>query len=202
MTSRRLNAALNSAMTVEEFCTGMLHKKIMLLLIRLAGLKPSQPLKQAEKSSLKKLFSLCRELPMHIVGSNSFDNAQICSGGVALSEVTERLEAVRCPGLFLTGELLDVDGRCGGYNLQWAWTSGYIAGSAAAKLHPGRNDQQEENCSDKRGSKRNQSKKKNETSQRNLAGKGTKGIQKQNEQKNRIDAEPVRKRQYRKRGTT
>lgn len=206
MTSRRLNAALNTAMTVEEFCTGMLHKKIMLLLIRLAGLKPSHPLRQAEKSSLKKLFSLCREFPMHIVGSNSFDNAQICSGGVALTEVTESLEAVKCPGLFLTGELLDVDGRCGGYNLQWAWTSGYIAGSAVAGLLPRRNDQQEENCSRQKREQEEPGKKqkcqRNKTSQRNLAGKETKGIKKQNEQKNRIGAEPVRKRQYRKRGIT
>lgn len=54
-------------------------------------------------------------------------------GGVSFDEVTENLEARRIPGLFLCGEMLDVDGRCGGYNLQWAWTSGFIAGVSAAQ---------------------------------------------------------------------
>ena len=73
-----------------------------------------------------------KHFSLHISGSNSFDNAQICAGGISLREVTDYLEAVKVKGLYLAGELLDVDGRCGGYNLQWAWTSGYIAGKAAA----------------------------------------------------------------------
>ena len=51
-----------------------------------------------------------------------------------MKEVTDELESVKMPGVFLAGEMLDVDGRCGGYNLQWAWTSGYIAGRGAALL--------------------------------------------------------------------
>ena len=64
---------------------------------------------------------------------NGFENAQVCSGGVDLWEVTSDLESVKMPGLYFAGEILDVDGRCGGYNLQWAWTSGAIAGRGACR---------------------------------------------------------------------
>ena len=63
---------------------------------------------------------------------NSFENAQVTAGGVPLTEVTEYLESVKVPGLYFAGEVLDVDGKCGGYNLQWAWASGYTAGRHAA----------------------------------------------------------------------
>ena len=63
-----------------------------------------------------------------------FEQAQVCTGGVPLTELKGiTMESARTPSLYLTGELLDVDGACGGYNLQWAWTSGYLAGSAAAE---------------------------------------------------------------------
>ncbi len=135
--------------TVETFFTGLLHKKLMTLFIKLAGLKPNLPLEDAPEEQLRKVFQLCRQFTLQISGSNSFDQAQVCSGGVKLSEVTEDLEAKKVPGLYLAGELLDVDGRCGGYNLQWAWTSGYIAGTAAAgsgramEKRPQRNDKEE-----------------------------------------------------------
>ncbi|MDR9824633.1 NAD(P)/FAD-dependent oxidoreductase, partial [Vibrio sp. FNV 38] len=58
-------------------------------------------------------------------------------GGIPLTEVDENLMSVRCRDLYLAGELLDVDGICGGYNLQWAVTSGWIAGKSAAKERRG-----------------------------------------------------------------
>ena len=62
-----------------------------------------------------------------------FDKAQACMGGVDLNELTETLEAKKCTGLYFTGEAVDVDGKCGGYNLQWAWSSGYTAGNSCSK---------------------------------------------------------------------
>jgi len=63
-----------------------------------------------------------------------FDFAQVTTGGVLTSQIDpETMELKEYPGLYMTGELLDVDGICGGYNLQWAWTSGYLAGMAAAQ---------------------------------------------------------------------
>ena len=66
-----------------------------------------------------------------MTGSNSYDNAQVCAGGVPLQEVTDDLESVKVPGVYFAGEILDVDGKCGGYNLHWAWCSGYVAAMAA-----------------------------------------------------------------------
>lgn len=126
-------ASLNGAENVEEFFTGMLHKKLMLFLIRLAGLKPTDSCDKASRGSIDKVFTLCRHLPLHITGCNSFDNAQVCAGGIPLCEVSENLESLKQKGIYFAGEMLDVDGKCGGYNLQWAWSSGYVAGMSAAK---------------------------------------------------------------------
>ena len=68
-----------------------------------------------------------------IDGHGKLEHAQVTSGGILFDEVTEHLESRFCKGLFFAGEMLDVDGICGGYNLQWAWSSGYTAGICAAK---------------------------------------------------------------------
>jgi predicted flavoprotein YhiN len=71
---------------------------------------------------------------LKITGVNDYEQAQVCAGGVPLTEIDTRTCASRKqPGLYLTGELLDVNGDCGGYNLQWAFTTGILAGRAAAE---------------------------------------------------------------------
>ena len=117
---------------VEEFFCGVLNQKLMQLFIKLIGLKPDMSVAKADKTKIHQVFELCRSLEMHITESNGFENAQVCTGGVDLREVTDDLESVYAPNVYFAGEILDVDGRCGGYNLQWAWTSGHIAGLAAA----------------------------------------------------------------------
>ncbi len=116
-------------LTVETLFTGYLNKKLMQVLIKEAGLHPSQLVADVKKDKIFRVFELSRGLRMHITGSNGFDNAQVCTGGVDMRDVTENLESKLVSGVYFAGELLDVDGRCGGYNLQWAWTSGYITGS-------------------------------------------------------------------------
>lgn len=123
---------LRRGCTTEEYFTGMLHKKLMLLMIRMAGLKVFQDAAKINEDRFRQVYRLCRHWKVHVTGSNSFDNAQVCAGGVPLNEVTENLESRKVPGLYFAGEILDVDGKCGGYNLQWAWCSGQIAGIAAA----------------------------------------------------------------------
>ncbi|MCI5954988.1 MAG: aminoacetone oxidase family FAD-binding enzyme [Lachnospiraceae bacterium] len=122
---------LMACKTVEEYFTGMLNKKLMLLFIKLAGLKPTEPAGCADIKKIKRVYELCRKLTVHIYADNSFDNAQVSAGGVPLCEITRQLESKMVPGAYFAGELLDVDGRCGGYNLQWAWCSGYLAGTYA-----------------------------------------------------------------------
>ena len=71
---------------------------------------------------------------MDVIGSKGVDAAQVCAGGVDTSEVdANTMESKIAPGIYFAGEVLDIDGTCGGYNLQWAWSSGYVAGMYAAK---------------------------------------------------------------------
>ena len=89
--------------------------------------------KEAGWEGVRHLLELCRTFPIHISAANPMEKAQICAGGVDFGQVDERLESKLVKGLYFVGEVLDVDGKCGGYNLQWAWTSGFIAGRAAAE---------------------------------------------------------------------
>ena len=77
---------------------------------------------------------IMKALTYHVTGTRPFTDAQTSTGGIGYDEITENLESKFCPGIYFTGEMLDIDGPCGGYNLQWAWTSGHIAGCAAASL--------------------------------------------------------------------
>lgn len=118
--------------TVEEFLLGMANKKLNQLMMKQAGLKPAEPVKEIGSKRLKQLLYSYRDLCVHVSATNPFENAQVTAGGVPLAEVTGQLQSVKMPGVYYAGEILDVDGRCGGYNLQWAWTSGFIAGKNAA----------------------------------------------------------------------
>lgn len=118
--------------TVEEFLLGMANKKINMVLIRQAGLRPQEEALQVEERRLEALLASFRDFSVHVTGTNSFDQAQVTAGGVDMRGVSSSMESLLIPGLFFAGEVLDVDGRCGGYNLQWAWTSGWIAGKNAA----------------------------------------------------------------------
>ncbi len=81
----------------------------------------------------KKIFETMKSFKVSIAETMPVKNAQICAGGVDCSEISDTFMVKKVPGLFITGELLDVDGICGGYNLQFAWSSGKIAGTAAAE---------------------------------------------------------------------
>lgn len=110
---------------------GMIHKKVAQVLLTQCSLKAEEIVGENTKSRIFGLFEKMRGFEVEVSAVNPLENAQVCMGGVSLKEVDDNLQARKIPGLFFCGEMLDVDGRCGGYNLQWAWTSGYIAGSAA-----------------------------------------------------------------------
>lgn len=119
--------------TAEVFFLGITNKKIMQLFLKLANIKPDETVGADNRRKWEKVFEMLREFKVQVKESNPFENAQVSAGGVRMDEVSENLESLLVPGLFFAGELLDVDGRCGGYNLQWAWTSGFLAGKEAAK---------------------------------------------------------------------
>lgn len=114
------------------FLTGIVNKKINILLLKLAGIRENERAGTVNAAAFARLIRLYGGVETEIVDTNGFDRAQVCAGGVDCSEVTQRLMSKKLPGLYFAGEILDVDGICGGYNLQWAFASGAAAGEAAA----------------------------------------------------------------------
>ena len=74
------------------------------------------------------------EWPLAVTGTRGYNYAEVTAGGVALNEIDPSTMGSRiCPGLYLVGEILDVDGRIGGFNFQWAWSSARVAGAALGR---------------------------------------------------------------------
>ena len=74
-----------------------------------------------------------KQTELTITGTRHLEQAQVTCGGVPLAEIGPDMQSKKIPGLYFAGEILNVDGICGGYNLQWAWTSGRLAGIHAAE---------------------------------------------------------------------
>lgn len=122
----------NTHKNLEEMMVGLLNHKLSYVILQESKIAPDQSLSKLNASDIKLLVSLMKAFQMQISGTNSFEQAQVSCGGVATKEVNAgTMESELRKGLFLTGELLDVDGTCGGYNLQWAWSTGYLAGCHA-----------------------------------------------------------------------
>lgn len=120
--------------TAENFLIGIFHKKLIGLLLKASRINVNEVMNAATKEQINKLVSVSKHFRIEIDGTNDFEQAQVCAGGVHTSEVNlQTLESIYTESLYLTGELLDIDGICGGYNLQWAWSTGYVAGKHAAR---------------------------------------------------------------------
>ncbi|HKL79351.1 MAG TPA: NAD(P)/FAD-dependent oxidoreductase [Mobilitalea sp.] len=120
--------------SLEQMLVGLFNNKLSYVMILQAKLDPYKKVKGLKEQEISQLVQQIKQFAMQINGTNSFDNAQVCTGGVPTYEVDPiTLESNKCHNLYLCGELLDVDGTCGGYNLQWAWSTGFLAGSAAAR---------------------------------------------------------------------
>lgn len=118
--------------SVEAFFTGIIHKKWMYFFMKEHGFVKEAPIAQYTLEQVTALLLHMKCLIVRVQAANSFEQAQVSAGGVDLAQVKETLESVVMPSVYFAGELLDVDGKCGGYNLQWAWSSGYTAGKNAA----------------------------------------------------------------------
>ena len=117
---------------------GMFPDKLCSLLLERAGISLKKQGGDWTDEDCERLAEQIKGLHFTISRCRGYEQAQICTGGVPLTELDHTtMESRRVPGLYLTGELIDVDGACGGYNLQWAWTSGYLAGRAAAQEQKG-----------------------------------------------------------------
>lgn len=114
--------------------SGLLHEKLIPVLLDQAGISQKLTCDKADPELIRHLIYLAKAFPVRIKGKKGFDSCQVCSGGILAEELkVDTLETKKWRNLFVTGELVDVDGPCGGYNLQWAWASGYLAGQSAAE---------------------------------------------------------------------
>ncbi len=114
----RTNAPYKS---VKDSLIGLLPERLVGALIR-------------EDFSIDRIVRTIKHFEFPLTAGSKIHESQVCSGGIDLDEISDDFECIKVPGLYLTGEALDVDGACGGFNLQWAWSSGAAAGKAAAKI--------------------------------------------------------------------
>ena len=127
---RRVERAKTSVMTLEQTLCGLLNQKLIPVLVRKAGIVAGMQADRVDAVQLRKLTDAIKDYPVTLDKVRDFEFAQVCAGGIRTEEIdTKTLESRLVPGLYFAGEILDVDGICGGYNLQWAWSSGFVAGS-------------------------------------------------------------------------
>ena len=120
--------------TLEEYLTGLFQRRLAYGLLKASIEKQlSAPVAQLTDEEIGSLAHSCKALLVAVSGTMSFANAQTTAGGIRTSDFeAATMESNKCNGLFACGEILDIDGDCGGFNLQWAWASGFLAGSSAA----------------------------------------------------------------------
>ena len=119
--------------TMETYLIGILNKALGQLLLKECGISPlSRMSSTLSDDEITKIANMLKSWRFNVTGIMPWENAQVTSGGIELSEIDEKtMESKLISGLYVTGELLDIDGPCGGYNLHWAWASGRLAGSEA-----------------------------------------------------------------------
>ncbi|MEE1187325.1 MAG: aminoacetone oxidase family FAD-binding enzyme [Acutalibacteraceae bacterium] len=119
----------------ENLLLGLINKRIGFCILKKSKIPVSGNSYEISQIQIKNLVSNLLNFEVVVKGVCGFDNAQTTVGGIDLSEFDENLQSLNCKNLYSCGEILDVDGDCGGFNLQWAWSSGYIAGESAAKIN-------------------------------------------------------------------
>ena len=122
----------------EYLFTGALHNAIARVLLRRTGISPEAYLWALDESALSRLADAAVRFTLPVTGTMGFDGAQVTAGGVRTDGFDPAtMESRLVPGLYACGEVLDIDGDCGGFNLQWAWSSGRLAGTSAARTEDG-----------------------------------------------------------------
>lgn len=120
--------------TLKDGLVGMLNEHLIPVILKEVKLSPEDSTLSLDEQDVGAIAGILKEFTVCVVGSNDFSSAQVTCGGVDLNEVTDRMESQLVEDLYFAGEILDVDGICGGYNLQWAWSSGYLAGKCVLEM--------------------------------------------------------------------
>lgn len=120
---------------LETFFVGMINKKVGMTIMKYADVLPFSRMSDTiNEEEIKRLCDALKNFKLNVTGTMSWNNAQVTAGGIITDDINPvTMESKLCKGLYLTGEILDIDGDCGGYNLQWAWSSGYVAGLNASE---------------------------------------------------------------------
>ena len=127
----------NTNLPMEELLTGILHNRLGRVLTKTSGVKGKTLASELSNREAEAVCDAVKSLEIKLTEPMGMDSAQVTAGGVLTEQFDENtMESRLVPGLYACGEVLDVDGDCGGYNLQWAWSSGRCAG-----LHAGKDDQ-------------------------------------------------------------
>ena len=122
----------NTAWKAEDLLTGILHNRLGRVLTQAVGISGYVPIAQLEEDEINAVVRAVKNFEVHLTEPMGMDTAQVTAGGIFTSEFDDRtMESRLVPGLYACGEVLDIDGDCGGYNLQWAWSSGRLAGHSA-----------------------------------------------------------------------
>lgn len=121
-------------LTLENFLTGVFNKRVGMCILKQAGMTPlSRSVSELRDIDIRKISDVIKGWRFPVNGKSPWNSAQVTSGGIRLSEFDGlTMQSRLCKGLFAAGEVLNVDGFCGGYNLQWAWSSGILAGRSGA----------------------------------------------------------------------
>ena len=123
----------STRLPASELLTGILHNRLGRVLSQAAGICAGQMVSQLPEEALEQVVQAVKNFEIRLTEPLGMDSAQVTAGGILTEEFDEKtMESRRIPGLYACGEVLDIDGDCGGYNLQWAWSSGRLAG-----LHAG-----------------------------------------------------------------
>lgn len=113
----------------EDLFAGMLQSRLGRMIVKRTGIPLSATLRELSDEALLSCVKLTKAFTLEVLGVMGFESAQVTAGGVPTAEFDQwTLESRLAPGVFACGEVLDIDGDCGGFNLQWAWSSGYLAG--------------------------------------------------------------------------
>lgn len=125
--------AIRSEVTCEDMLSGLMHKALSRTLLKLIGIKADMPCHLLSNQQLHQLAEKCHDFRFSITGTVK-EQAQASAGGVHGSALDENLQVKSRPGLYITGEAVDIHALCGGYQLHWAWASGYSAGMHIAEM--------------------------------------------------------------------
>lgn len=135
MSENELTAHLSARRTaagdlpLEDFLTGTLHNRLGRVVLLYAGFSLEAACSTLSDGDIGRIAKTVKFFPLPVTGVMGMDQAQVTAGGIMTRDFrADTLESRICPGIFATGEVLDIDGDCGGYNLQWAWSSGRLAG--------------------------------------------------------------------------